>query len=300
MRGLRVPLPHLPLLRHHRREAGGRRGPCPLVGRLPVLPVHPARLGPQPAARQKGATAPAHHAQVLLRRGDRRDCLLLGVREVRALLPREPRHPQDPGILQGPAMKNPYVPMPVTIDEVSIENDLRDIKTFRLTFDRDEDRAAFDYLPGQFAELSLFGTGESPIGIASSPTEEGLPAVLRQAHGRGHGRASRVAAGPEHGRSRSARASLPLGEDGGKKHPHRERRLRLHDAALVDHLHARSREPDRGSGRSRRSTARASPGSCSTRRASRTGRPALTSSSSPRSTGRSAGWAEESGSCPRS
>jgi NAD(P)H-flavin reductase len=70
-------------------------------------------------------------------------------------------------------MKNPYVPLPVTIDEVLIENDLCDIKTFRLTFDRDEDRAAFDYLPGQFAELSLFGTGESPIGIASSPTEEG-------------------------------------------------------------------------------------------------------------------------------
>ena len=71
-------------------------------------------------------------------------------------------------------MKNPYVPMPVTIEDVYIENDLRDIKTFRLTFDRSEDRAAFDYLPGQFAELSLFGTGESPIGIASSPTEEGF------------------------------------------------------------------------------------------------------------------------------
>jgi len=71
-------------------------------------------------------------------------------------------------------MKNPYVPLPVTIDEVFIENEARDIKTFRLTFDRDEDRAGFSYLPGQFAELSLFGAGESPIGIASSPTEEGF------------------------------------------------------------------------------------------------------------------------------
>lgn len=70
-------------------------------------------------------------------------------------------------------MKNPYVPMPVTIEEVVVENDLRDIKTFRLVFEREEDRAAFQYLPGQFAELSLFGKGESPIGIASSPTEEG-------------------------------------------------------------------------------------------------------------------------------
>ena len=70
-------------------------------------------------------------------------------------------------------MKNPYVPIPVTIQDVAIENDLRDIKTFRLVFEREEDRAAFQYLPGQFAELSLFGRGESPIGIASSPTEEG-------------------------------------------------------------------------------------------------------------------------------
>jgi sulfhydrogenase subunit gamma (sulfur reductase) len=70
-------------------------------------------------------------------------------------------------------VRNPYVPMPVTIDDVAIENDLRDIKTFRLVFDKEEDRQAFAYLPGQFAELSLFGKGESPIGIASSPTEEG-------------------------------------------------------------------------------------------------------------------------------
>jgi sulfhydrogenase subunit gamma (sulfur reductase) len=70
-------------------------------------------------------------------------------------------------------VKNPYVPLPVTIEEVAVENDLHDIKTFRLVFEREEDRAGFSYLPGQFAELSLFGKGESPIGIASSPTEEG-------------------------------------------------------------------------------------------------------------------------------
>ncbi len=69
-------------------------------------------------------------------------------------------------------MRNPYLPFPVTIEDITIENDLRDIKTFRLVFDREEDRAAFSYMPGQFAELSMFGRGESPIGIASSPTEE--------------------------------------------------------------------------------------------------------------------------------
>ena len=70
-------------------------------------------------------------------------------------------------------MTNPYVPLPVTIESVAVENDLRDIKTYRLRFDREEDQASFRYLPGQFAELSLFGWGESPIGIASSPTEDG-------------------------------------------------------------------------------------------------------------------------------
>jgi NAD(P)H-flavin reductase len=70
-------------------------------------------------------------------------------------------------------MKNPYVPIPVTIHDVFIENGQRDIKTFQLTFDREEDKACFTYLPGQFAEISLFGTGECPIGIASSPTENG-------------------------------------------------------------------------------------------------------------------------------
>jgi sulfhydrogenase subunit gamma (sulfur reductase) len=70
-------------------------------------------------------------------------------------------------------MKNPYVPFPVTIADIVVENSLADIKTFTLAFDREEDRNAFSYLPGQFAGLSLPGVGEAPIGIASSPTEEG-------------------------------------------------------------------------------------------------------------------------------
>ncbi|MDI6775518.1 MAG: FAD/NAD(P)-binding protein [Verrucomicrobiota bacterium] len=70
-------------------------------------------------------------------------------------------------------MKNPYVPYPVQIADIAIENEAKDIKTFKLVFEKEEDRRTFQYLPGQFAELSLFGYGESPIGIASSPTEEG-------------------------------------------------------------------------------------------------------------------------------
>jgi len=70
-------------------------------------------------------------------------------------------------------MRNPYIPYPVTIDDVTIENTAKDLKTFKLVFDREEDWQAFTYIPGQFAEVSVFGTGESPFGIASSPTEEG-------------------------------------------------------------------------------------------------------------------------------
>ena len=72
-------------------------------------------------------------------------------------------------------MDNPYIPAPVTIDDIVIENELRDIKSFKLSFVNEEDKKNFRYLPGQFAEISVLGKGESPIGIASSPTErEGL------------------------------------------------------------------------------------------------------------------------------
>lgn len=69
-------------------------------------------------------------------------------------------------------MKNPYIPYPVTIEDITIENDGKDLKTFKLVFEKEEDRKAFTYLPGQFAEVSVLGMGESPFGIASSPTEE--------------------------------------------------------------------------------------------------------------------------------
>ena len=69
-------------------------------------------------------------------------------------------------------MNNPYVPYPVTIDDIVIENEAKDLKTFKLVFEKEEDKKAFSYLPGQFAEISVLGMGESPFGIASSPTEE--------------------------------------------------------------------------------------------------------------------------------
>ncbi|MBW2147702.1 MAG: FAD/NAD(P)-binding protein [Deltaproteobacteria bacterium] len=68
-------------------------------------------------------------------------------------------------------MSNPYIPMPMRVEKVITEVDTRDIKTFRLSFQREEDRDSFQFMPGQFCELSVPGKGESPIGIASSPLE---------------------------------------------------------------------------------------------------------------------------------
>jgi sulfhydrogenase subunit gamma (sulfur reductase) len=68
-------------------------------------------------------------------------------------------------------MKNPYVPMLTRIEDIVIENAARDIKTFKLTFMDNDDGKKFVFLPGQFAELSILGVGECPIGMASSPTE---------------------------------------------------------------------------------------------------------------------------------
>ncbi len=72
-------------------------------------------------------------------------------------------------------MDNPYIPASVIIDDIVIENELRDIKSFKLSFVNEVDKKNFSYMPGQFAEISILGKGESPVGIASSPTEkEGL------------------------------------------------------------------------------------------------------------------------------
>jgi len=68
---------------------------------------------------------------------------------------------------------NPYIPMLAKIKSIISENEVRDIKTIELEFQKEEEYKAFDYIPGQFAEISIIGKGECPIGIASSPTEEG-------------------------------------------------------------------------------------------------------------------------------
>jgi len=68
-------------------------------------------------------------------------------------------------------MINPYLPYPVRLGDVRVETEDKSIRTFRLEFVDAGQARAFTYVPGQFAQLSLAGVGEAPIGIASSPTE---------------------------------------------------------------------------------------------------------------------------------
>jgi sulfhydrogenase subunit gamma (sulfur reductase) len=68
---------------------------------------------------------------------------------------------------------NPFMPYPVTIEEVTVATSDKALRTYKLVFKNKDDEKAFQYRPGQFAELSVTGKGEIPIGIASSPTEEG-------------------------------------------------------------------------------------------------------------------------------
>lgn len=67
-----------------------------------------------------------------------------------------------------PPASNPYLPNPARIEEVRVETP--DTKTFKVVLCDEECRRAFTYRPGQFAEVSVFGVGEAPFSITSTPT----------------------------------------------------------------------------------------------------------------------------------
>jgi len=71
-------------------------------------------------------------------------------------------------------VENPYLPYFVRIEEIITETEDNNLKTFKFVFLDPEDEEKFAYSAGQFAELSIMGKGEIPIGIASSPTEKGF------------------------------------------------------------------------------------------------------------------------------
>ncbi len=69
-------------------------------------------------------------------------------------------------------MKNTYIPFQMKVKKIYTESPDRTLKTFDLSYINKEDK--FNFLPGQFCEFSILGKGESPFGIASSPTEEDI------------------------------------------------------------------------------------------------------------------------------
>jgi NAD(P)H-flavin reductase len=71
-------------------------------------------------------------------------------------------------------MSNTYIPMNMTVKRIVVEDPEKALRTFDLTFVDKADEEKFTYMPGQFCEFSLLGKGESPFGIASSPTEPGF------------------------------------------------------------------------------------------------------------------------------
>ena len=79
-------------------------------------------------------------------------------------------------------MKNEYVPHPAVIESVQTES--FDTKTFRIAFEDKSLAGSFNYKPGQFMEVSLFGAGEAPISIASSPSQKGFLELTIRAAGK--------------------------------------------------------------------------------------------------------------------
>ena len=65
-------------------------------------------------------------------------------------------------------MDDLFLPRLARITEVRDETP--DTKTFALRFRDETEQERFDFRPGQFVELSVFGCGEAPFCLASSPT----------------------------------------------------------------------------------------------------------------------------------
>ncbi len=69
-------------------------------------------------------------------------------------------------------MKNIYLPHVVEI--VDVQEETPDVKTFKLKFRDNVVEESFDYRPGQFVELSVFGEGEAPFCFSNSPTRRNV------------------------------------------------------------------------------------------------------------------------------
>ena len=78
-----------------------------------------------------------------------------------------------------PPAENIYLPKTAILDRVT--DDIAEVKTFFWHFEDAGEQARFKrFLPGQFAQVSLFGVGEFPASLPPSPTEEKTFFTIRQ------------------------------------------------------------------------------------------------------------------------
>lgn len=79
-------------------------------------------------------------------------------------------------------LQNPYRPWPARITAITELTATEKLFEFRLIDDRIRD--SFHHSPGQFVEVSVFGAGEAPISISSSPTKKGFIELCVRRSGR--------------------------------------------------------------------------------------------------------------------
>ena len=102
---------------------------------------------------------------------------------------------------------NPYRPWPARITSITELTPTEKLFEFRFVDERI--REAFRQEPGQFVELSIFGVGEAPISISSSPTKKRLHRAVRPAHGALHRAAAPDAVRRDRRHPRALRPRLP-------------------------------------------------------------------------------------------
>jgi NAD(P)H-flavin reductase len=64
--------------------------------------------------------------------------------------------------------------------KITDESAVKDTRTYELEWLNPKDGEEFQYLPGQFAELSIYGAGEAPISITSSPTQPNMQFCIKR------------------------------------------------------------------------------------------------------------------------
>ena len=78
-----------------------------------------------------------------------------------------------------PAIENIYLPKTVVLDRVVDE--IAEVRTFYWHFEDPAEQEVFRrFRPGQFAQVSLFGSGEFPASLPPSPTEKETFFTVRQ------------------------------------------------------------------------------------------------------------------------